>query len=658
MAKEHLLFIDADKESAALMELGLRQSGYSVARAQDAQEALGLLKEAAPSLIVCDLHSCSDPKALLEGLQASQDGHQEYPCIFLCDEAKRSSIDSKLRPASQDCLSKPVYLRELNARVDLMLERKRRALWSSREGGRSRFSGELGDLGVVDLMQTIGICKKSGVVNLNTGEGKGEIWFKQGVLIDASFGKLQAEAAVYRMIRLDEGSFGVHFKSVRRAKAMSSSTNEILLEGLSQREQWQQYCEQLPCLDLPLVADATQLKGKANADVSELLRRFKGKRSIRSVLQETRRNDLELLALISEVYFTGALAVAGDKPEPEHVKQEEAPSLKRREAPSRRPISTTQPMIHDGPVARPRARPKAVTQRLPPPGPRPGAPSPAPVVEKSGSSRVGRPRVARTLVIPYSAREDAQAPSHALPSDAPVLAGTSSRRPQSSTMFYHEGDDDDAQTPFARVGNTAVAVAHQVEAEVAAANDTDVELKVVEDSQTDEREEKPIEPRLEMTSARERRQEMMAELEDSSRGLRVSEMQDIEEESVDEEPIIEASANDSGSRMHVNLDDGSSDGEGRMLSAVILVACALVVAYVLGAPDLRGEKRQSTERALEPSAPVAADPSIGGPEESDATSLDNDLLNRGQSCQAVEPVGAPSTCEGPDNRPDNLGQDE
>lgn len=663
MAKEHLLFIDADKESAALMELGLRQSGYSVARAQDVQGALGLLQESAPSLIVCNLDSCADPQALLEGLQTAQKGQNDFPSIYLCDEAKRASIDSKFRPAEQDCLSKPVYLRDLIARVDLMLEQQRRALWSSREGGRSRFSGELGDLGVVDLMQTIAICKKSGVVNLNTGEGKGEIWFKKGALIDASFGKLQAEAAVYRMIRLDSGSFGVHFKSVRRAKAMSSSTNAILLEGLSQREQWQQYCEQLPCLDLPLVADPTQLGSKANADVSELLRRFKGKRSIRSVLQETRRNDLELLGLISEVYFSGALVVAGEKPEPEPVKkEEEAPVLKRRDAPSRRPISTTQPMIHDGPVARPRARPKAVTQRLPPPGSGPTAPSPAPAVDSSANSRVGRPRVGRTLVIPYSARDDAQAPGHALPSDAPVLGGTSSRRPQSSTMIYHGEDDGDVQGPFARTGNGAVAVAHQAQPQAVAANESPAdsaceppapELKIVEDSQASaaqsgEFEAKPNESRLEMRVARERRQEMMAELEDSSRGLRLSEIQGTEEPAEEEAPLVERSANDSGSRMHVNLDEGSSGDDGRLLSAVILVACALVVAYVLGVPDLQGRTHRSLDTAHEPSAPDSAHSSVRE-QAPEAKFVGNELLNSGPSCQLPEAAaGVASVCEGPD----------
>lgn len=449
MAREHLLLIDADTESADVMELGLRQSGYSVARAADPDEALSIIEKSPPSLLVCDLDTCSKPEDLLEGLVLLDIGGDARPCIFICDETLRENFSDEIRPEPQDCLAKPVYLRELVARVQLVMEGRRRAMWSHLEGGRTRFSGELGELGVVDILQTIEVCKKSGVVTITSRAGEGEIWFKKGALVDASFGKLQAEAAVYRMVRLHEGSFGVQFKEVRRAKAMSSSTHGVLLEGLAQLDRWHRYCEQLPDLDTPLIAAPEHLNSVAgpsgaSADVSELLRRFKFKKTVRSVLQETRRNDLELLAILSEVYFTGALVIAG-----ENTKTMEQPEreLIRIEPQAKRTLSTTEPMIHDGPMARPRPRSKSMTQRMH----SDSAPVAAPPVARprrvdTGNSHVGQTRVARTLVIPYSARVGTQETGGATPR----------RRPVSPTVIYHEDPGEQSNVPFAKVSENAV----------------------------------------------------------------------------------------------------------------------------------------------------------------------------------------------------------
>lgn len=566
MAREHLLLIDANEESAAVRELALRQAGYSVARAANCDRAWHLFDESVPSLIVFDLASCKEPEGFLAKLIAKRaDNPHKLPCVFLCELATCTELPQELRPSVQECLVKPVYLRDLISRVNLTLETKRRALWSKHEGGRSRYSGELSDLGVVDLLQTIDVCKKSGVVSLKTPSGEGEIWFKNGALVDASFGKLQAEAAVYRMIRLDKGSFGVQFKSVRRAKAMSSSTQEILLEGLGRLDRWHRFCEQLPSLDEPLMADPSYLKREGknsspSADVAALLRRFKHRKSIRQVLRESRRSDLELLEIISEVYFCGALVPASSV-EPAESRQVSRSGPIAQEKP-RRPVARTQPITSGS--ARPRSMTARMTSRtgpLSPPMPERRSARPRSATYASmSSSRSGRRTVARTLMIPYGEEEEST-----LPLDPPDLHRSNRRRPNSATMVYHEDDHSERQVPFAngRSRRSRTRASDYEEDRQDAANDR-------------RRESEPRSRKDSGERGRSRREAMLAELEDSSRGF--AELDEAREQQARQ------ALDSQERRMYQPVNAAQDESQAGVLGAIF--GCVVVVALVLGQPFL------------------------------------------------------------------------
>lgn len=652
MAREHLLLIDANEESAAVRELALRQAGYSVALAGSCDQAWHLFDESMPSLIVFDLANCSEPQGFLAKLKNTRGAiSQTLPCVFLCEKETCGELPEELRPNLQECLVKPVYLRELISRVNLTLETKRRALWSKHDGGRSRYSGELCDLGVVDLLQTIDVCKKSGVVTLKTAAGDGEIWFKKGALIDASFGKLQAEAAVYRMIRLDQGTFGVQFKSVRRAKAMSSSTQQVLLEGLSRLDRWHRFCEQLPSLDEPLVADASYLKREGDgtspsADVTALLRRFKSRKSIREVLSESRRSDLELLEIISEVYFCGALVPASsvESAEPRKTSlsgkiEQERPrrtvartqvmgsdeARPRSISSSGRPRSIsssgTRPRSISSSEARPRSisssgarprsisssgRPRAMTARMtsrtgplspPLPDRRGGRPRSATYVSM-GSSRGGKRVVARTLVIPYGGDEEPT-----LPLDPPELTPSNRRRPNSATMVYHEDDQFEAQVPFA---NSSQRRARTRAGDAKAQARDAANVAQAEPSSQSSSGLRPV-PKF-GKGERSRRDEMLAQLEDSTR-----ELADLE----DEEEFCET-LEQVDRRMYAPIEPVQDEQQAGVFGAIF--GCVMVVALVLGQPFLvadhavtspedrdHGSKRDHAHALIEDEEPAEAE---------------------------------------------------
>ena len=96
--------------------------------------------------------------------------------------------------------------------------------------------GELGhahaatglDDGVVDLLQTFEVSRKSGVARVSDGKREARVYFRDGKVVDAELSKLRGEEAVYRMLIASSGDFEVEFCAARNVE-QSRSLNPSLL---------------------------------------------------------------------------------------------------------------------------------------------------------------------------------------------------------------------------------------------------------------------------------------------------------------------------------------------------------------------------------------------------------------------------------------------
>src|SRR5213078_1769417 len=84
------------------------------------------------------------------------------PVVFLTSQ---KSIEDKIRGLElgvEDYLTKPIFVRELIARVNLLLARRTQENIAQPKvsmTGRTRFSGSIQDMAVVDLLQTFEVSR-------------------------------------------------------------------------------------------------------------------------------------------------------------------------------------------------------------------------------------------------------------------------------------------------------------------------------------------------------------------------------------------------------------------------------------------------------------------------------------------------------------------
>jgi DNA-binding response OmpR family regulator len=310
VAKRNLLLIDADQRSLRVLEVSLRKAGYSVTTSGDVDSALELIELAEPDMIIADTRLPGKDGFALVGELRARPAAQHIPLMFLSSDP---SVESKVRGLElgvEDYLTKPVYIREILGRVNLVMERK------EREGlgrtAKTRFAGSLEDMGLVDLLQTIDLSRKSGVLKLSSGPRRGSVFFQEGRVIDAELGRLVGEAAIYRFLLWNEGSFELEFREVRSEDKLGISTQALLMEGVRRLDEWGRLQEQLPGLDAVLEvhhAELMQRLGEIPDELNTVLRAFDGQRDLTEILEVAGGDDLATLTAISKLFFDGFLMV-------------------------------------------------------------------------------------------------------------------------------------------------------------------------------------------------------------------------------------------------------------------------------------------------------------------------------------------------------------
>lgn len=322
MARQNLLIVDGDARNRRVLEVSLRKAGFSITPAESAEEALEFLQHAEPDLIISDTRLPSrDGFDFCMEVKGNPDW-KAIPFIFLTSE---KSIEDKVRGLElgvEDYLTKPIYIKEITTRVTMLLQRKQHERLEKKDAARTKFSGQLADMAVVDLVQTIEISRKTGTISLSTELGEATVWFRDGHIIDAEMGRLQGDAAIYRLLGLSEGHFDVEFKPVNRHQVIKESTQAILMEGMRRVDEWGRLMEQLPPLDSILTTDPEQLEDRREELTDEqmaILYHFDGRRNIIEVVDESGQDDIEALTAISTFFFEGLLT-PHEGPPPEESK--------------------------------------------------------------------------------------------------------------------------------------------------------------------------------------------------------------------------------------------------------------------------------------------------------------------------------------------------
>jgi CheY-like chemotaxis protein len=335
LTKQQLLLVDADPRSLRVMEVSLRKAGFTVTTAENGQDALEKCAIQPPDLILSDTRMpVMDGFELCRRLKEDP-RFQATPFIFLTGEKSLEFKVKGLELGVEDYLTKPIYIKEIVTRVKILLQKRDRERLG-RKDQRASFAGNLADMGVVDLVQTLEMGRKTGALRVRDGGRTAAVWFREGRVVDAELGGLSGEAAFYRLLNWQEGDFTIDFKPVEREERIGVATQALLLEGMRRVDEWGRIVEQLPPLDGVFEIDYRALAERladTPDDVNGVLRLLDGRRTLLQVIEEAGPDDLASASVVSRLFFDEIIRPARPPepsltPEPAVLSATPAPELR------------------------------------------------------------------------------------------------------------------------------------------------------------------------------------------------------------------------------------------------------------------------------------------------------------------------------------------
>jgi len=182
------------------------------------------------------------------------------------------------------------------------------------ELNRPEFSGELADMKVADLVQTIQLGRKDAKITISHGGGHSYVWCEGGEIVDAECGTLTGEPALYRILGLDQGSVVADFFSTAaRTRRIATATQQLLLEGATRRDRCARALRRIgESSSVFSVVSSIAARHARHLGPEELavLSLFDGSRSLARVLSATELPECDLLEIAAGFREQGILRLS------------------------------------------------------------------------------------------------------------------------------------------------------------------------------------------------------------------------------------------------------------------------------------------------------------------------------------------------------------
>src|ERR1700692_1554731 len=225
-----LLLVDDNPMVLAMLQQALTAFAH-VVPAGDTADALLKAVDDPPDLVVCDFRMPGmDGRQLVEKLK-SRPATANFSAVLM---ASRTDIDERLSPqdAADDYLVKPFFLKDATRRIKRTIDRIALEKMAKTAPSDGVVRGNLSQMNVIDLMQSLEMGRKSCRLKLNNAGEQCEVFFAEGQVKHATYGSLTGDEAVFKVLRWTGGNFELDFEGKTDFETTKLNTQGLLMEGL------------------------------------------------------------------------------------------------------------------------------------------------------------------------------------------------------------------------------------------------------------------------------------------------------------------------------------------------------------------------------------------------------------------------------------------
>lgn len=290
-----VLVVDENYDTLDLLAKTLRSLGARVSLATDGQSGLKHAVEMHAEVVLVDRDvRVFDIRTFLDVL--SDNPHTADAHVFVLGEGDPTEL-AALHPRAEPIV-KPFHAEEVATRVMEVIRTRREP-----ETG-PELEGDLQQVALFDLLQVFAANRRTGQLSVTSGGIRGQIWLREGRVVDAVCGFVAGEKALFRVLALREGQFV--FLPDRKAarQRIDASTDYLLMEAVRHADELAELQTKLPslatqvhCVGVP----TKSVQGLSAELVARITASLEEARSIEELLDLLPQHDLEILRVVAEL---------------------------------------------------------------------------------------------------------------------------------------------------------------------------------------------------------------------------------------------------------------------------------------------------------------------------------------------------------------------
>lgn len=284
-----VLLVDPDVDALGALASSLRARGLTVTLADEPERAVERARRARPDAILAD-KALFDDAELTDRLDKERE-LREIPRFVLVPGDADDELTPDILPRDNvDLITKRMYA----------LPKQPPPV----EAEQGDFRGDLQQVSVVDLLQLLGMNRRTGALTITTASGVGEVRLVEGDIVDAVYRRLEGEKALFRLLAEEEGSFAFASGRGTALRRVQTPTHHLLMDGMRQVDEVRARRE-----GLRTGSDALLVVAPPGDDASEEVRRVAEvlavPRTIDELLDDAPLGDLQILDALDQMLRRG-----------------------------------------------------------------------------------------------------------------------------------------------------------------------------------------------------------------------------------------------------------------------------------------------------------------------------------------------------------------
>lgn len=307
--KRLVFLIGSRNKSNLLLKYLLINGGYKVLLIEHSPNILKYIEEELPSLLIFDFR-ISD----MEWFNLVKEVKENNITKMIPFTVTLNRTDRKLAPKLYEqgvdhILFKPISREDTLDEIKGILiksERSRDNLLS-----RAGLEGNLKDMGIVEIIQTLDMNDKTGILRIMSGDDVGIIYFNKGKMQKAKTQNLKDENAIYRILQWREGAFSFQLKKISTERILKLSDQEIIMEGMKRLDDLTRIISKIGG-ETAIPYSCTIKESSVFMDLTQLQKtiylKLDGKKDIGEYLKYNTVGDIELLEAFMQLNNQGLIS--------------------------------------------------------------------------------------------------------------------------------------------------------------------------------------------------------------------------------------------------------------------------------------------------------------------------------------------------------------